>query len=407
MRPDTDTVKPRVKQRGALRAGIAMLAAASLTACGTLGGLFGSSDDEEANQPAPLLDIVKEVDIKRVWSTSLKGGQGAGYYHLSPVIQGELIYAAGSEGEVVALRKVSGKPIWKIDLESEISGGVGVGGGLVLVGTSDGKVHALSDADGSELWASQISGEILSPPQSNGRVVVVQSYNGELHGLNAEDGVELWSYDSNVPVLTLRGNSTPIIYERVAIAGFGNGRVVAVDLKTGALRWEARVAIAQGRSEIDRIVDIDGTMLLLPPVLWAVSYQGYLAVIDLASGRKLRQEEVSSYAGLDQGFGNVYVAEETGTVIAYYRNTSGIRWEQGDLTYRRLSTPKTVKGYVVVGDFEGYLHFLSQLDGRIVGRMEFDGDGVRANMLAEDDILYVYGNSGKLSALRVIPRSAE
>ena len=378
-----------------------------LSACGTIGGWFGSGDDDEANQPAPLLDIVEEVDIKRVWSTSLAGGQGKGFYHLRPAIVGDVIYAAGSEGEVVALAKDTGKPLWKTDLESEISGGVGVGGGLVLVGTSDGQVHALSDDTGTELWSSQLSGEILSPPQSNGSVVVVQSYNGELHGLNADDGAEIWAYDSNVPVLTLRGNSTPIIFERFAIAGFGNGRVVAVDLKTGALRWEARVAIAQGRSEIDRIVDIDGSMLLLPPVLWAVSYQGYLVVIDISSGRKLRQEEVSSYVGLDQGFGNVYVAEETGTLIAFYRNSSGIRWEQGDLTYRRLSTPKAVKGYVVVGDFEGYLHFMSQLDGNIVGRMQFDGDGVRADMLAEDDILYVYGNSGKLSALRVVPRSTE
>jgi len=396
----------RSRPRQIWRATVFLAAVAGLSGCSTLTGWMGN-DDEEANQPAPLLDIVTEVDTKRLWSATLSGGQGKGYYHLRPVIEGNAIYAAGSDGEVAALDKASGERIWRIDLDSEISAGVGVGGGLVLVGTSDGQVHALSEQDGSELWAQQIPGEILAPPQSNGRVVVVQSYNGELHGLNASDGAHLWAYDSNVPVLTLRGNSTPIIFERFAIAGFGNGRVVALDLKTGALRWEARVAIAQGRSEIDRLVDIDGTMLLLPPVLWAVSYQGYLVVIDVASGRKLRQEEVSSYVGLEQGFGNVYVVEESGTVIAFFRNSSGIRWEQGDLTYRRLSTPRAVKGYVVVGDFEGYLHFMSQLDGRIVGRTQVDGDGVRANMLSEDDVLYVYGNSGKLTALKVIPRSAE
>ena len=278
---------------------------------------------------------------------------------------------------------------------------------MLLLGSSDGSVIALSDQDGSMLWSSQLQGEILAAPQTNGRVVVAQSYNGKLHGLDASDGSELWVYDSNLPVLTLRGTSTPVIYERFAIAAFGNGRVVALDINTGAVRWEARVAIAQGRSEIDRIVDIDGNMLLAPPILWAVSYQGRLAAIDLATGRKMRQEEVSSYVGLDQGFGNIYVTEETGTVIAYLRNSSGERWENGDLSFRQLSSPRAIKGYVAVADFRGYVHFLSQVDGRIVGRTRTDGDGVRADMIARDDVLYVFGNSGKLSAHRVTARDSQ
>ena len=341
----------------AIRKTLGLLPVVLLVAgCGTLGKWTG--DKDEASQPAELLDIVEEVRIKRLWSVSLDGGQGSGYYHLRPAIEGDRIYAAGSDGEVLALRRGDGDRIWQVDLDMEISGGVGVGGGQVLVGTGDGDVVALRAEDGSELWTSSLQGEILAPPQSNGRVVVVQSYNGKLQGLDADDGSKLWVYDSNVPILTLRGTSTPIIFERFAIAAFGNGRVVALDLDTGEVRWEARVAIAQGRSEIDRIVDIDGHMLLVGPVLWAVSYQGRLAAIDVASGRKLRQEEVSSYVGLDQGFGNVYVAEETGTVIAFYRNSTGIRWEQGGLTYRRLSSPKVIKSYVALGDFEGYVHFL-------------------------------------------------
>ncbi len=374
-----------------------------LSACSTLGDWFGDSDDE-ANQPAELLDIVEEVRFKRLWSVSVDGGQGEGFYRLRPAIDGNRIYAAGAEGDVVALERDSGKRIWRTELDRELSGGVGIGGGRLLLGTGDGQVLALSQEDGSELWSTQLQGEILSAPQSNGTMVVVQSYNGKLLGLNAEDGSQAWAYDSNVPVLTLRGTSTPIIYERFAIAAFGNGRVVALDVNTGAVRWEARVAIAQGRSEIDRIVDIDGDMLLVPPVLWAVSYQGRLAAVDVSSGRKLRQEEVSSYVGLDQGFGNIYVAEETGTVIAFYRNSSGIRWEQGDLTYRRLNSPRVVKGYVAVADFEGYVHILSQVDGRIIGRIQVDGDGIRGNMLAVDDVLYILGNSGKLTALRVTAR---
>ena len=386
--------------------GIALLGLV-LPGCSTIDDWFGGGDNDEAKEPAPLVDIVSEVRFKRLWSAGVGSGQGDGFYHLRPVIDGDRIYAAGNSGEVVVLNRETGKRIWKVDIEDAISGGVGVGGGKVLLGTSDGQVVALSSEDGSELWVGKVNGEILAPPQSNGKVVVVQSYDGKLHGLDAADGSELWVYDSNVPVLTLRGTSTPIIFERFAIAAFGSGRVVALDLQTGAVRWEARVAIAQGRSEIDRIVDIDGTMLQVGSVLWAVSYQGRLAAIDINSGRKLRQEEVSSYVGLDQGFGNVYVAEETGTVIAYFRNNPGIRWEQGALTNRRLGKPTVIKGYVAVADLEGYVHFLSQVDGHFVGREKIDGDGVRANMLAVDDVLYVFGNSGKLVALKVTARDSK
>lgn len=379
-----------------------------LPACSTVDDWFGSgSGDDEASQPAELIDIVTEVTFNRVWSTGIGNGQGKGFYHLRPVIEGDRIYAASNDGRVTALQKDNGDRLWRVDLDYEFSGGVGVGDGMVLLGTSDGEVVALSRDDGSELWVGKVKGEVLAPPQTNGSVVVVQSYDGKLHGLDAADGSQIWVYDSNVPVLTLRGTSTPMLFERFAIAAFGNGRVIAVDVATGAVRWEARVAIAQGRSEIDRIVDIDGSMLRVGSTLWAVSYQGRLAAIDINSGRKLRQEEISSYVGLGQGFGNIYVSEESGTIVAFYRNDQGIRWEQGALTNRQPGAPAVIKGYVAVADLDGYVHFMSQVDGHFVGRTRIDGDGVRADMLVADDILYVFGNSGKLVALRVTSREGK
>ncbi|MEP5766454.1 MAG: outer membrane protein assembly factor BamB [Halieaceae bacterium] len=383
-----------------LRLLLSMLLVLSLGGCSTVKGWF-TLDEEDGKEPAPLVDIVTEIKLKKMWSAGVGSGQGDGFYHLRPVLDDDRIYAAGNDGKLVALDRVSGKRHWQVDLDESLSGGVGVGENIVLLGTSDGKVLALSAADGAQLWSVQLQGEILAPPQTNGRVVVVQSYDGRLHGLSAEDGGELWTYDSSLPVLTLRGTSTPIIFERFAIAGFGNGKVVALDLQNGGVRWEARVAIPEGRSEIDRIVDIEGSMLLASNVLYAVSYQGRIAAMDVATGRKSWQQEVSSYVGLDQGFGNVYVSEESGSVIAYYRNGQGVRWEQGGLTHRRLSAPKAVKGYVAVGDFEGYVHFMSQTDGHFVGRTKIDSSGIRADMLAVDDVLYVFTNGGKLMALQV------
>ena len=375
---------------------IAALCLALLSGCGS-----NSSKNEEDRKPAKLPKFKSEIHIKTLWSAGVGDGQGDGHHHLRPVIDGDVRYAAGSDGTVMALDRLRGKRLWKRDFDLPFSGGVGYGNGMLLLGTSDGLVLALDAGDGSQLWSTEILGEVMAPPQTDGEVVVVQDYTGKMRGLDAESGEPLWLHDSNQPVLTLRGTSTPVIFERLAIGGFGNGKVIALDISTGAVRWESRVAIAQGRSDIDRIVDLDGTMVLVGNILYAVSYQGRVAAIDIGTGRKQWQESASSYSGVEQGFGNIYVAEESGTVSAFYRNGEGVRWQQPDLAYRRLSAPKAIRGYLAVGDLEGFVHFMSQVDGRFVGRTKVDGKGIRADMLAVDNTLYVFGNSGRLEALRI------
>ena len=213
-----------------------------------------------------------------------------------------------------------------------------------------------------------------------------------------------WTYDSNVPVLTLRGSCSPLLNGNTAYVGFASGRVLAFDIANGGIIWEARVAIPQGRSEIERVVDIDGTMTLLGNELFVASYQGRIMAIDVTDGRKLWQHNVSSFSGVSQGFGNVYVADEDGTVTAYQRSGQGERWQQTALAYRGLSRPTPVSSYLAVGDKEGYVHFMSQVDGEIVGRIEADDEGIRADMVSEDNILYVYGNSGDLIAYEIKPK---
>lgn len=383
-----------------MRIALTLCLVMALGGCSTISGWF-DSDDEDARKPAPLEDITAEIRIKKLWSTSVGDGQGDTFNRLYPAIGDGVLYAAANDGSVAALNVETGKKIWRTDVDYQLTGAVGYGSGRVLLGTAGGKVLSLDAATGDVQWQVDVFGEVLAPPQTNGQVVVVQCYDGKLRGLSAEDGSELWAYESNVPVLTLRGTSTPAIYERAVIAAFANGRVQSFDLESGAIRWEARVAIAQGRSEIDRIVDIDGPVLVAGTTAYAVSYQGRVAAIDLGSGRKLWQEEASSYVGVDQGFGNVYVSDENGSVIAFHRNGQGIRWENPALEYRRLSAPRAVRGYVAVGDVEGYVHFLSQTDGHFVGRTKVDGNGVRASMLTHDNNLIVFGNSGKLVALQI------
>lgn len=373
----------------------------TLSACSTVSGWFDMDDDEDLTAPVDLVDIEQTVKFKKLWSRGIGDGQGKGYYKIQPVISGDTIYIASAEGEVAAINRHTGKLQWEVELDVSLSGGVGVYGNALLVGSKDGSVLQLDAASGAVNWSTRLSGEVLAPPQGNGKVVIAQSYEGRVQAMDFNSGEKLWTFDSNVPVLTIRGTSTPILSNNMVYAGFATGRVLALDANTGAIAWEVRVAISQGRSEIERIVDVDGSMVLAGKELYAASYQGRLVAIDIASGRKLWQQDVSSFAGVSQGFGNVYVTDEDGTVSAYLRNGQGERWSQTALGYRELSRPTPVSSYLAVADYEGIVHLMSQVDGTFVGRVKVDGDGARADMLSDGNTLYVYGNGGKLIAYEI------
>ncbi|MFK8041181.1 outer membrane protein assembly factor BamB [Congregibacter sp.] len=388
-----------------LRTTTLLMLLATLAGCETVSSFFEMGDDEDPQQPAELMDIDNQLDVRKLWSVGVGDGQGDGLYKLQPIIDDEIIYVAAAEGEVRAVNRRDGSTIWKQELELGLSGGVGHYEDSLFLGGSDGLVMRLDASSGETLWMSEVSGEVLAAPQSNGRVVVVQSYDGRLYGFDYETGERMWRYDSNLPVLTIRGTSTPILDGGVVYAGFATGRVLAFDALDGTIRWEARVAIPQGRSEIERIVDVDGTMALAGTELYVASYQGRIAALDTRTGRKLWQRNVSSFYGVSQGFGNVYITEEGGTITAFLRNGQGVRWEQPALAWRALSRPIPVSSYLAVVDFEGYLHLLSQVDGEFLARIRPDSDGVRADMIADGTILYVYSNGGKLIAYDVRPRS--
>ena len=372
--------------------------------CSTITGWF-SDDDFDPREPVELQKISEQVRLRSRWSRGVGDGQGDGFYKINPVLEGGIIYVASADGVVMAVDAESGRERWKNNLELALSGGVGHHAGSIFVGTSEGLVMRLSADSGAEIWRAVVSGEVLSAPQGNGQYVVAQTYDGKLMGFDYESGERRWTYTSNVPVLTLRGTGTPILSGDNAIAGFADGKVVAVNLRSGNVSWEARVAIPEGTSEIERIVDIDGSMSLQGAELYVASYQGRVVAIDTRSGRKLWQRNVSSVSGVGVGFGNVYVADDDGTVSAFLRNGQGVRWQNIDLGYRNLSRPTPVGSYVAVVDFEGYVHLLSQVDGDIVGRTRADSSGARADMLARGNRLFIYSNDGKLAAYDVESRN--
>ena len=360
-----------------------------------------SSNSKKELPPNELPDIQEEVRLDAQWSRSIGDGQGELYNLLTPAVDGERLYAAAVNGEVVALDRLTGDKFWEVELDLPVSGGVGAGYGLVLVGTLKGEVIALDASNGEEKWRARVTSEVLSAPATNGDVVVVQTQDDRLIAFDASTGEQRWIYENSPAVLTLRGTSSPVMTNRMVIAGLSTGKLLALDASRGIPVWEQRVAIPQGRSELERVVDIDGNLLLSGGNLYVVTYQGKVAAFDAESGRQLWNRDASSYVGLAQGFGNVYVSLANGAVESVDERSTTSLWSNDALLRRQLSAPEVFSSYVAVGDFEGYLHLLSQVDGRFVGRQRIDSDGLRARPLVVGNMLYVYGNSGKLEALTI------
>lgn len=357
--------------------------------------------DEDLTEPAELEKIDEEVRLSKNWSVSVGDGQGKSYIRIKPFYSAGAVYVASYDGVVIKLDADNGKTLWKVETDKPISGGVAVDAGMVLFGTETGQVVALDAETGGELWSAMVRSEILSSPRSNGRVVVVHSYDGRIHGLDADSGRMLWEFESQMPKLTLRGSASPLLVRDVAIVGLANGKLVALSIDSGSVRWEHRVTIAKGRSEIDRMVDVDGTPLLEGQALYATSYRGRVVALNVQNGRPVWQNDASSHLSVAEGFGNIYISEANGNVAAYKSDDGALQWQNEELSWRKLSAPVTFGNYVLVADFDGYLHLLSQVDGHIAGRERPQSDGVRADMVRYRDAILVYGDGGKLVSLSI------
>lgn len=383
----------------------ALLAMGLLSACAgvNLNPLEWFGDDE-VNPPKELVEIAEEVRLRRLWSVNVGNGQGDNYTRIIPAVDRGVVYAASENGTVVAVDLSSGDVIWRERLDDvTLTGGVGAGGGLVAVGTRDAEVVALDQQDGSVRWITPVTSEVVAAPTTNGDIVVVQTVDDKVAGLEASNGERRWIYESTQPALTLRGTSRPVITSAGSvIAGFSNGTLVSVSASDGVWRWEERIAVPEGRYDIERVIDVDGDLLVDGSRILASSYQGNLMALDILTGRIVwGLEGTSSYHGLARGFGNLYYSDDESLVVAIRDNSEDVVWRNEDLQFRQITAPTAITNYVAVADFEGYIHLLSQIDGRIVGRVRVDSDGVRSNLINSNGRLIAYGNSGTLAAYSI------
>ena len=352
--------------------------------------------------PAPLTPITPSARVDTLWTADIGAGAGRNL-RLQPAVVDGVVYAADAAGRVRAHAADSGKRLWQTELDVPVSGATGAGDGLVFIATRKGGVIALARADGKERWRAAVSSEVLVPAVAGRGVVVVQSVDGKLTALAAADGKRLWVYDRAEPALSLRGTARPLMIDDVVVSGLASGRLVALGLKDGRLLWELPVSQPRGRNEIERLVDVDASPVVSGDMLFAASYHGKLIGVSLVNGNVVWARDVSTYTDIAADDARVYVSDERGHVLAFDRATGASVWRQDKLRGRGLSGPSYVDGYVVVGDFEGYLHFLAPDDGRLLARHHLASDPIAAPAVAQAGVLYAAA-ADTLAALRPTPR---
>jgi outer membrane protein assembly factor BamB len=369
--------------------------------------LAACSSKKKVDQPIELTDIANPtVRVNRLWSANVGGGGKKLRLGLGLASANERLFAAGHDGDVAAFNLKTGKQVWRTRTDLPLAGGTGTNGSIVAVGSADGVIVALAADNGAERWRANVGGEVLSAPAVAENEVIVRTVDGRLHALSIEDGKQIWEAEQQIPRLTVRGVSAPVVARDLALSGFDNGRVLAVSLADGQTVWEATVSPSRGRTELDRLNDIDGAVKVVGDDLFVAGFQGRAGMLALDSGQVWWSREISTYRGLDVDDDHLYVSTSAGELLALSRRSGGEVWRNESLKFRSLSAPAVIGDYVAVADLEGYVHWFDRATGTPVGRAKTSGDRINNAPLVVDDMLFVISDKGDVSALRALPIAA-
>jgi outer membrane protein assembly factor BamB len=365
----------------------------------SVAGRLTASDKPQVK--AELPELAGAIAVEVLAEHRITDGTPDGYPKPWPAFDGEVVYTLGqSRRQVFAHTLADGKRLWKASVEDEITGGVGAGDGLVLVGTANGDLIALAATDGKERWRAPLESEILAPPTARDGVVVVATGDGHLYGLASADGARKWSIERDVPTLSLRGGSAPLTTPTLALHGFADGHLVAVDLHTGREAWDTPIVQPRGRTELERMVDADCQPVIEGGVVFAGAYQGRVSGIELATGTVGWARELSCDTALAADSFNVYGVDTDDRISAFDQRSGAVYWEQDALKGRYLTAPAVVGAHVAVADLEGYVHWLKADDGTLVGRTRPTRDAFLLAPHVRDGVAYFLSEGGRLYALR-------
>ena len=373
--------------------------AARMAAAGAAALALAACSSSSGPQPAPLPDLPGAKEVRVLWSADAGSAGSAGGYTFFPALTSDAVYVAGRAGSVARLDPADGRERWSVNVERQLSGGVGADARLVVVGTEEGEVIALEPETGKVRWRTRASSEVLTPPVMAADLVLVRTIDNRIFGFGIADGKRRWVYQRAPGSLVLRIPTGLAATADNVYAGFSGGKLVAVALSNGAQRWEATVAVPKGANELERITDVVGAPALQGREVCAASYQGRVACFEADSGKAIWARDLSSITGVSVDARYAFVADDRGTVHAFDRSNGATVWKQEKLAYRQLSLPRAAGATVAVGDFEGEVHFLSRDSGSFVTRFSARGGPVRAAPMALADGILVQTQSGGLFAL--------
>jgi outer membrane protein assembly factor BamB len=379
------------------RVALALALTALIAAC---------SKDKDVDRPKELVPLTHPaLRVTRAWSANVGGTKKPLRLGLALSVQQDVAYAAGEKGEVAAFNVTTGHLLWQKRTKLQLGAGPSMGGELLVVGSVDGDVVALEANNGAPRWRVNVGGELLAPAAVTEKVVVVRAVDGKLHGLSPVDGHELWQLQQPVPHLSLRGTSRPQISGDLAICGFDNGKVMAANLIDGTSAWETMISPAQGKTDIERLNDVDAAPRIAGNDVYVAQFQGKIAMLALDSGQIWWSHDMSSYRGLNLDLDDeaLYVSTSDGEVVALRRRTGEELWRQKALGHRGLSAPVVSADAVIVGDFQGYVHWLNKSTGAIIARERTGKARISNPPVVSGNLLLVINDRGVISAFRTTP----
>ncbi len=368
----------------------------TLSACGAL------FDKDNTPTPAPLVAFTPEITPHKLWSTQVGSGAHGEYLKLPIALSEDRLFSASQNGYVTATDRLTGKTIWRRYVDLSITSGVSVGDHQVFIGGRDGSVAALEKTDGKLLWKAYASSEILAPVTAGHGVVIAKSIDDRLTAFSAAEGHPLWHYQKTVPGMILHGSSAPQLTHDSVIAGFEDGTLSRLSLRQGHLAWQQVIAIPEGSFLIQRMVDIDADPIIVGDKVYVATYQGQVAALELANGNILWTHAISSYSGMAADASQVYVSDAQGRLWAFNAHNGEVNWQQTGLTARNITGPALIGPYLVVGDAEGYLHWINKQNGKFVARVSVNRSGILATPIADHGVLYIYTKDGLLQAYQTV-----
>lgn len=392
--------KHRALAQTALRVSAVLLCMTALVGCSTMKGWF-SSDKKKATAPAELVEFQATAQAARLWSANVGKGERKIGARQGPVIADGRVFAAAVKGGVHAYDLQTGARVWSYPSKLQLTGGPGVGDGVVAVGSLEGDVIALDAATGAEKWMAKVGNEIIAAPAVGMGMVFVRSNDGRITAFDAANGELRWFWNHDVPMLSVRGNDTPTLGPGYLFVGTDDGSVVALAANDGRPLWEERVAPQDGRTELTRMADVDGSPVLDDTTIYASSYKGKTMAIDAPSGQPMWVSDHGGPGRIGVGPNVLVVSDTAGNVYGLYKSGGSAMWTQPAMLRRNLTAPAIQGDYAVVGDVEGYLHWMSLDTGEFAARARVGRDRLLSAPRVADGILVVQDVGGKLSAYRL------